>query len=1252
MNLLAVNPLLSVFVSICLLRENYAAETTGQNNDESFVNEKFSTEKENIGDLVEWIELNEGYIDDRQSIHFIDGKFGIYAHEDILKGESLLFIPPVLMINSEDAEDRTKHDHDLCHTIDVVNREMEKGYDSGYWPFMDYLRLKMSRIPGFWTKEGIDLFQLLIGNNLPPRQIREDVQFEGLSFYENICNMKDKATFEASNTAKYVYYKHLFGAMVPFYDLYNHRNGKWLNTKISFAETGFYIEAERNIQLGEQIYISHNMCNICQHEMDNFVGTPNLFLRHGFVEPLPQRWELGEKLKFDLLQTNEGELELNWYSNEKRPTYNDVSFLLDEIERLQNFPRTIQSFLKMRGEVDKIELGIIREYHVALETVIQKAIESSEPLSLSSDDVKIYDMDEQYWRDNMVTCKDEYLNYTSFLVEEDENFEVHYSQYQRMSFFENLDTRNKCLELDGRLQICSSYRSHYHEPFVHFPAVFIPSVRRVVFIGGGDSMLLHEVLKYKDIELIVGLELDQKVVRQSFKHFFSSPHFDDDRVEWWFGDATKTLNILPKEYFGSFDLVLVDLAETVMSFTITQDLNMLNALALLAKPDGIFVKNEHYIHDLKKIFDYTIELYVSNNPMICDQHFAIGSNRIDFLEPHFEKMKENKIHTLLYKPLDDINSHYGIISEYSSNNIRRDGECESRKGTNDDSFVGPNVGVFMAIDAENVIMNNAEPSEIGEVLTKTIEGEDLTILSIHSHILDTKRSIYVLVMKEGYIVAHSWVEHSFFAFDIQLWAAFYKLHQIKLSLLGNMNANNWQTYRIVVGGIGGTESWEFDRKTIGPRNVNMDDCDHNKMPVHEQLLRQNQSLVLEKSLSILDLNSAVVVLCGRQSETSCQSLDTMSNNSHFTEVIVLLPCQDNRKDSASNSNEAARIFHLFICRDDMERKFQYIVSKIGKVQNVVVDQFASESSIKRLMEVLRRRQLRTSLFHSSLKFIVPMFQQSNEFRKSILPKIRLSLFKESSTLTEISVGDTMNFFEIGFLGTGSTNFFAAMDGITKWITEQTGIESKISKMKGNVIKFQNQFDAMKNSIDDYDYIPAINQYIDQHPLASQNIFQLRIDNSKAVENIQTLTLDDLQNALEASIPSSLSIIETSVHHKIGDGAIILYILIEGHIVCIWDGIASVDLNILTYDEDINHKEIIVEPFRRLVPQLNLILHDEQPRGMKRVVNFKKDIKKGCQGCVDLFFNCKSLARDGLCKENDSKKMMERSCPLSCGWCDN
>jgi|EP00970_Alexandrium_tamarense_P016583 hypothetical protein len=105
--------------------------------------------------------------------------------------------------------------------------------------------------------------------------------------------------------------------------------------------------------------------------------------------------------------------------------------------------------------------------------------------------------------------------------EEHDDFEevsVENSLYQKVIFEENLIKEDKCLRLDNTLQQCSSYRPHYHEPFVHQSASylnegFMSGVKRVVFVGGGDSMLLHEVLKYEGLEMVLGLELDQKVTR-------------------------------------------------------------------------------------------------------------------------------------------------------------------------------------------------------------------------------------------------------------------------------------------------------------------------------------------------------------------------------------------------------------------------------------------------------------------------------------------------------------------------------------------------------------------------------------------------------------------------------------------------------------------------------------------------------------------------------------------------------------------
>jgi len=64
---------------------------------------------------------------------------------------------------------------------------------------------------------------------------------------------------------------------------------------------------------------------------------------------------------------------------------------------------------------------------------------------------------------------------------------------------------DKCIHPKG-----GNYWPNYHEPMVHVTSNFLERVKRVAFVGGGDSMLLHEILKYELLELVVALELDQR----------------------------------------------------------------------------------------------------------------------------------------------------------------------------------------------------------------------------------------------------------------------------------------------------------------------------------------------------------------------------------------------------------------------------------------------------------------------------------------------------------------------------------------------------------------------------------------------------------------------------------------------------------------------------------------------------------------------------------------------------------------------
>ena len=302
------------------------------------------------------------------------------------------------------------------------------------------------------------------------------------------------------------------------------------------------------------------------------------------------------------------------------------------------------------------------------------------------------------------------------------------SPYQELGFKNNPETDDVCFDLDGTCQICGNYRPHYHEMRVHYAARYLEKVERALFVGGGGSMLLYELLLYPSIELIVGLELDQTVPRSSFKYFGTQPHWDNGKVEWWFGDATKSLTVLPNDYFGSFDMVLVDLSETVMSLTVTKESDVMKALSLLSKPDGIILKNEVYFKVMGDIFQHTLQYWYYDVPTICSQSMVIGSNSINFVRQ--ENLTDHNVPNLLIGPLD-YDKHFELYHDYAWHPENREKNCVRE---NDELEILPlrqidSPGIIMIVEAEDTSVTIDSVNEMEELLTKTISHEGFNVIS-------------------------------------------------------------------------------------------------------------------------------------------------------------------------------------------------------------------------------------------------------------------------------------------------------------------------------------------------------------------------------------------------------------------------------------------------------------------------------------------------------------------------------------------
>ena len=588
------------------------------------------TDEQHAESLIAWLRAENGSYSDklemrREKQGDPSSRFGMYAKGDFKRGEVMIRIPTNILLKSNEEEDNEAMG---CSTVRFLANELRLKDKSKYAPYINYLldTQPPGQLPSAWSGPGKDLLLKVLGYDedddtqlYPPADpvswLEEDWHAD--------CDGSDDPIDEYA--ALLVVQRSWDEVLIPVFDMMSHRNGRWLNTDSTevHQDKPILVTALRNIKAGEEIYTSYNMCRDCENRFTTY-GTPEILRDYGFVEQLPQTWifnnlDLSFRIDeiYDKDKNGTGEHKVTeWITDE--PDEDDINWLKDRLKDIAVIKKV--DLAKRRKNVPEHEWNIINEFNSALEFAINTAIHS-------------YNFDEECI--NAGTCKmslDRYINLDETLpVYPDEDYEQYgtcntakqfgifddgtmvdletiQSPYQEINFMWDPRNRNTCMDLDSTVQICDSYRPHYHEMIVHYTARFLPEIKRVLFVGGGDSMVLHEALRYPELELVVGLELDQRVVRGSYKHFGSQPHFHDERVQWWFGDATKSLMMLSKEYFASFDMVLVDLSETVMSFKVTDKLDVLEALSLLVKPEGIFVKNEVYIEPFKKMFPYNIQI--------------------------------------------------------------------------------------------------------------------------------------------------------------------------------------------------------------------------------------------------------------------------------------------------------------------------------------------------------------------------------------------------------------------------------------------------------------------------------------------------------------------------------------------------------------------------------------------------------------------------------------------------------------------
>ena len=134
------------------------------------------------------------------------------------------------------------------------------------------------------------------------------------------------------------------------------------------------------------------------------------------------------------------------------------------------------------------------------------------------------------------------------------------SPYQRIEIYET-ENFGRLMTLDGITMLTSRDNFIYHEMMSH-PVLFTHSnPKRVVIVGGGDCGTLKEVLKHKEVEQAVQVELDERVTRVSEKYFPELCEANNDpRVVFIFQDAIKWMQNTDPD---SIDVIILDTTDPV-----------------------------------------------------------------------------------------------------------------------------------------------------------------------------------------------------------------------------------------------------------------------------------------------------------------------------------------------------------------------------------------------------------------------------------------------------------------------------------------------------------------------------------------------------------------------------------------------------------------------------------------------------------------------------------------------------------------
>mmetsp|Transcript_7548 Transcript_7548/g.16455 ORF Transcript_7548/g.16455 Transcript_7548/m.16455 type:complete len:483 (-) Transcript_7548:90-1538(-) len=266
-----------------------------------------------MDELISWMESEGAHIDGRISVRRVDpadpsSMRGIFADGGSFeRGETLFVVPKRLIYDGEPSTAKRNAGKEYagkdwkdatgdCGTA----REIIDAMATGSTPYGRYLARQPRRVvPGYWSAAGRELLGEILGGRLSseyPAAVADRARWDWVDCCDGAADDGELGVHAAELTTS----RGDAWMMIPYYDMINHRNGRWQNTEHEGDGESLSLVTNQKVERGEQLYNSYNTCAICGGRVDLW-GTLEMFIDYGFVEPFPQRYVFWSvRLKFGL----------------------------------------------------------------------------------------------------------------------------------------------------------------------------------------------------------------------------------------------------------------------------------------------------------------------------------------------------------------------------------------------------------------------------------------------------------------------------------------------------------------------------------------------------------------------------------------------------------------------------------------------------------------------------------------------------------------------------------------------------------------------------------------------------------------------------------------------------------------------------------------------------------------------------------------------------------------------------------------